>query len=80
MLNSAFIPSASYAWSGPGGGTASTSSISLNHVTLASTGSYFVDIMVPGYGLYRDSVFVTVIPKTFTTLNQAFCQGQLLAG
>ena len=79
-LNSATIPSASYTWTGPGGFTANSSSAIVNNVALASTGNYFVNITVPGCGIYRDSVFLTVIPKTFTTLNQSICQGQSSAG
>ena len=79
-LGSATIPSAIYSWTGPGSFTANTSSPVLTNVTLASSGNYVVNITVPGCGLYKDSVFVTVIPKTFTTLNQSICQGQTLAG
>ena len=79
-LNSSIIPSATYAWTGPGGFTATTASPVLTNVTLASSGNYVVNLTVPSCGLYKDSVFVTVIPKTFTTINQSICQGQSSAG
>ena len=79
-LNAANVPSAVYSWTGPGGFISSSSNPVLNNVTNTSSGTYVVNVTVPGCGIYIDSVIINVLPKSFTTINQIICEGQTFAG
>jgi gliding motility-associated-like protein len=79
-LSAETIPSATYNWTGPNGYTSSSQNPVLNNVTIPLSGYYIATVTVPGCGTYKDSVNVTVLPKTFSTINQTICQGTTYAG
>jgi gliding motility-associated-like protein len=79
-LSAETIPSATYSWTGPNGYTSSNQNPVLNNVTLSLSGFYVATVTVPGCGTYKDSINVTVLPKTFSTINQSICQGTTYAG
>ena len=74
------IPSATYTWTGPNGFTSNTQNPTLSNVTTLVSGYYVANVTVPGCGTYKDSVNITVLPKTFSTINQSICQGTTYAG
>ncbi len=79
-LNVETIPSAIYSWSGPNGYSSSSQNPIINNVTLPISGYYVATVTVPGCGTYKDSINITVLPKTFSTINQSICQGQSFEG
>ena len=79
-LSAETIPSATYSWTGPNGYTSSSQNPVLNNVTLGISGFYVATVTVPGCGSYKDSINVTVVPKVFSTINQAICQGTTYVG
>jgi IgGFc binding protein/CHU_C Type IX secretion signal domain len=79
-LSAETIPSATYNWSGPNGYTSSSQNPVLSNVTIPLSGYYVATVTVPGCGTYKDSVNITVKPKTVSTINQSICQGTTYAG
>jgi gliding motility-associated-like protein len=79
-LNAETISSAIYSWTGPNGYTSIVQNPVLNNVTASMSGFYVATVTVPGCGVYKDSVNITVRPKIFSTINQSICQGATYAG
>jgi gliding motility-associated-like protein len=79
-LNAETIPSATYSWTGPNGYTSNNQNPVINNVTIPLSGYYVATVTVPGCGIYKDSTNITVLPKTFSTINQTICQGTTYAG
>ena len=74
------VASATYVWQGPGGFSSTNQNPALNNVTASQSGNYIVDVNVPGCGIYKDTVAITVLMNSSTTVSQSICEGQSFLG
>lgn len=79
-LNAESVSSATYCWQGPAGFSSNTQNPILNNMQPANSGYYFVNVTVPDCGVYKDSVNIVVLPKSFSTVNMSICAGQSYQG
>ena len=79
-LNAETVSSATYKWQGPAGFSSNLQNPILNNIQLSNSGSYYVDVTVPDCGVYRDSINILVLPKSFSTVNISICPGQNYQG
>jgi gliding motility-associated-like protein len=68
------VTGAIYNWTGPNGYTNATNNVVINNVAVANTGWYYLNANVSGC-IAKDSVYITVNDKKYTTINKAICNG-----
>ena len=76
-FTTAFVPGATYAYTGPGGFSASIQNPSLMLITAAEAGTYFLTVTVGGCTSAPGSTVVAVSPAAFVDAgpNQSSCNG-----
>ncbi|MCW3091368.1 MAG: hypothetical protein JWP81_2437 [Ferruginibacter sp.] len=79
-LSAEAISSATYNWTGPNSFISNTQNPVINNISAANSGEYILQVDVPGCGIYKDTVNLSVNPKSFSTINQTICEGQNFQG
>ena len=79
-LSAETISSATYTWTGPKSFLSDVQNPSINNISSANTGDYFLKVAVPGCGTYNDTIHIKVNPVSSSTINYSICQGQTFEG
>ncbi len=74
------ISSAAYSWTGPAGFISGQQNPVINNPAITNSGDYILTVNIPGCGISKDTVTITVKPKSFSTINQSICEGQSSGG